>query len=71
MKCSVNIKSILSSVSFKGAISLLIHWVILLCALSRDQTGNLGVSGQCCNQLSYLARIEPVISWHVPNCDYL
>ena len=33
-----------------------IHWLILLCALTRNWTSNLGVSGQCSNQLSYWAR---------------
>ena len=35
---------------------LCIHWLILVCALTRDQTHNLGVSVQCYNQLSYSAR---------------
>ena len=35
---------------------LRIHWLILVCALTRDQTCNLGVSGQHSNQLSYQAR---------------
>ena len=34
---------------------LCIHWLILVCALTRDQTCNLGILGQCSNQLSYLA----------------
>ena len=25
------------------------HWLILLCALTRDRTHNLGTSGCCCN----------------------
>ena len=33
-----------------------IHWLIFVCALTRDQTCNLGISRQCFNQLSYLAR---------------
>ena len=37
---------------------LCIHWLIPICALTRDQTHNLGVLGQCSNQLSYLARAE-------------
>ena len=32
------------------------HWLILICALTRDQTCNLGASGWCSNQLSYPAR---------------
>ena len=32
------------------------HWLILVCALTRDWTCNLGASGQHSNQLSYLAR---------------
>ena len=35
-----------------------IHWLILACALTRDQTCNLGVLGRCSNQLSYPARVE-------------
>ena len=31
------------------------HWFILVCALTGDRTCNLGVSGQCSNQLNYLA----------------
>ena len=42
------------------SIYLRIHWLILVCALTRDQTHNLGVSGWCSNQLSYLARAN----WH-------
>ena len=33
-----------------------IQWLLLVCALTRDQTPKLGVSGQCSNQLSYPAR---------------
>lgn len=33
-----------------------IHWLIIICTLCRHQTCNLRVSGQCCNQLNYLAR---------------
>ena len=32
------------------------HWSILVCALTRDWTGNLGISGWGSNQLRYLAR---------------
>ena len=35
---------------------LCIHWLLLVCALTGDWTCNLGISGQCCNQLSYLTR---------------
>ena len=28
-----------------------IHWLILVCALTRHQTHNLSVSGRCSNQL--------------------
>ena len=35
---------------------LLVHWLILMCVLTKDGTGNFGVPGQCSNQLSYLAR---------------
>ena len=34
----------------------LIHWLIFICAFTRGQTHNLGISGWCSNQLSYLAR---------------
>ena len=37
---------------------LCLYWLILVCALTRDQTHNLGVSRQCSNQLSYPARAE-------------
>ena len=37
---------------------LCIHWLIFVCALTRDLTCNLGVSGPCSNQLSYPARAE-------------
>ena len=40
------------------SIYLCIHQLILVCALTWDQTGNLDVSGQCSNQLSYLARTK-------------
>ena len=32
------------------------HWLVLVCALTRDRTLNLGVSGRRSNQLSYWAR---------------
>ena len=32
---------------------LFTHWLIPVCSLTRDWTGNLGVSGWCSNQLSY------------------
>ena len=35
---------------------LCLHWLILVCALTKYQTHNFGVSGQCSNQLSYPAR---------------
>ena len=35
---------------------LLIHWLILVCVLTGDETRNLGPLGQCSDQLSYLAR---------------
>ena len=38
-----------------------IHWLILLCALTRDQTHNLGVLGRRSNQMSYPARAKGVI----------
>ena len=33
-----------------------IHWLVLVCALTGDQTHNLGISGRYSNQLSYPAR---------------
>ena len=39
-----------------------IHWLILLCSLTWDQTYNLGVSEQLSNQLSYLGRDDLVFS---------
>ena len=38
---------------------LCIHWLILIYALTRDWTCNLGVLGWCSNQLSYPARDKP------------
>ena len=35
---------------------LCIHWLILVCVLTRDQTHNLGTLGRCSNHLSYPAR---------------
>ena len=35
---------------------LCIYWLILVCALIRDQTCNFGTQGQCSNQLNYPAR---------------
>ena len=34
-----------------------IHWLILVCALTKDRTHNLGISGRCSDQLCYLARV--------------
>ena len=39
---------------------LCICWLILLCALTTDQTHNLGVLGECSRRLSYLARARPL-----------
>ena len=36
---------------------LCIHWLIFTYALTGDQTHNLGILGQCSNQLSYQARV--------------
>ena len=36
---------------------LFMHGLIFVCDLIRDRTCNLGVSGYCSNQLSYLARV--------------
>ena len=33
-----------------------IHWLILVCSLTRDWTHNLGLPGRLCNHLSYQAR---------------
>ena len=46
---------------------LRIRWLILACALTSDQTHNLGISGQYSNLLSYLARAIYVI---LTNADY-
>ena len=35
--------------------SVCIHWLILICALTRDGTCNFGVLGRCYNQLRYPA----------------
>ena len=35
-----------------------IHWLLLVCALTRDGTCSLGVSGQCSNHLSFLTRVH-------------
>ena len=40
------------------SIYLCIHWLLLVCGLTGDQTYNLGTPGQCSNQLSYLARTK-------------
>ena len=40
---------------------LCVHWLILVCALTRDQTHNLGELGKCSNQLSYLARAKAAL----------
>ena len=40
---------------------LYIHWLLLVCALTRDWTHNLGILGWCYNQLSYLARAIIII----------
>ena len=37
------------------------YWLILVCALTRDQTHNLGVRGQLSNQMSYQARAYDLI----------
>lgn len=46
---------------------LWIHWLILVCALTGDQTSNVGVSWQCSNQLSYRSGL-PFISNSVFKC---
>ena len=40
---------------------LCVHWLILVCALTGDQTHNFGILGACSNQLNYLARAGPKI----------
>ena len=45
------------------SIYLCIHWLILVCALTRDQTCDLGVLGRCSNQLSYPARARNWVLW--------
>ena len=37
---------------------LCIHWLLLVCALTGDQTHNLGILGQHSNHLSYPSRAE-------------
>ena len=41
---------------------LRIHLLLLVCALPRDRTCNLGVLGQCSNNLSHLARAQWLFS---------
>ena len=41
---------------------LCMHWLILICALTGDQTHHLGILGQCSHQLSYLARARVTIT---------
>ena len=43
-----------------------IHWLILVLCPMGDQTCNLGIVGQCRNQLSYPAR-----AWFTPNCFFI
>ena len=50
---------------------LCIHWFILACALTGDQTNNLSVSGWCSNQLSYPARAAEILimlTYHRASC---
>ena len=42
---------------------LCIHWSVLVCALTRDWTLNLGILGQCSNQLSYLVRASIIVEY--------
>ena len=42
---------------------LCIHWLILVCTLTRDRTHNLDAWGQCSNQLSYMARAAIFYFW--------
>ena len=42
---------------------LCIHWLLLVCALTRDWTHNPGVLGQCSNQLNYLASVHLRMIW--------
>ena len=48
------------------SIYLCTHWLLFICALTRDQTHNLGLSGQHSNQQSYPAR---VMYFHIYHCD--
>ena len=45
---------------FWSSTYLCIHWWLLVCALTGDQTQNLGVLGQCSNQLSYQAMAQTI-----------
>ena len=40
---------------------LCVNWLILVCVLTKDQTYNLSLSGQCSNQLTYLVRTWELI----------
>lgn len=41
----------------------MIHWLILVSALTEDQTHNFDVSGKCYNQLSYLVRAKYLLQY--------
>lgn len=45
---------------------LYIHWFFLVCALTRDRTFNLGITGWCSNQSSYRARTKSTAFWFKP-----
>ena len=47
-----------------------IHWLILICALTGDRTHNLCVSGQCSDQLSYLARANSELCNYAYSCVF-
>ena len=40
-----------------------IYWLILVCALTQDRTCNLGESGRCSKQPSYLARASSILAY--------
>ena len=48
---------------FRKRHQFVIHWLILVCALTGDWTHNLGVPGWCSNQMSHPDRVgEPTLN---------
>ena len=52
--------------------SLCIHWLLLVCALTRNRTSNLDLSGWRSNQMSYPDRAQNcfLFTWEVPNLSW-